>query len=203
MMTERIYPWTLVPLDTGENLNLAWAVSYIRERKVSDFIWDHIPDALTLSRIDKLIHSLTGNRNWIVCLSSSPSYMRILYMYLVSVWSLNTGKRFRIADLVELVSASMDGTLIEEYETADLLIIPYGDPNMPGIQKVRGSVYTLLQRRKVQELPTLVEVYVADPPKDQDSVLSNMGFLVDLFGELATDLFSGAHVKYVSLGDVK
>lgn len=201
MTTELINPWQIDPSSVGANLNLAWAISYIKDRGIADSVWSQVPDERTIYRLEKLIKILSGSRNWVVCFSGSPSYSRHLFTYLVSSWVLSTGRRFRIADLVDLVSATIGGTLIEEYESIDLLVIPYSEPTVPGLQKVRGSLSTLLQRRKVQGLPTIVESYVRMLPRDAAETVNKLGLLEDVFGSLAPDLFSGDHIKYVTLED--
>lgn len=197
MAIEISYPWSI---DTKADKSL-WPTMYLAEKQMPKFVWDTEPDPKSIARIESLVRYASGARNWVVCASHSPTAIRELYCYIAATWVYTTGLRYQIMDIPDLIRAAFDSedglTLMEE---ADLLILPYGDASHPGLQKARGSICNVLQRRKFNRMPTILDVFTPKVPVDLAAFTRQVqGPLVDRFGELSTDLFSGETCRYVTL----
>ena len=80
-MNEMVFPWDI----DQQALKYAWPVSFIKNRRMPTLVWE-APADRTLDQAVKLLRFLQGSRNWVVCFSMSPSYMRTLYTYVEALW---------------------------------------------------------------------------------------------------------------------
>lgn len=191
-----ILPWEIDPKAS----KWQWAVGFVSTRSLYDRrVWREPTDDLVASQIEKMVHFLRGSRNWVLCFSSSPSYMRRLYQYVLASWACTTGDRAEVVDIQDLISIIFERNeeRREAVECANLLILPYASPDQVGLQAARGSISNLLMRRKAANLPTITDVFIRDRPKGKAWYINESKAVADVFGQLAYDLFNGDSTKFV------
>lgn len=191
-----VLPWEIDPKAS----KWQWAVGFVSTRSLYDRrVWREPSDDLVASQVEKMIHFLRGSRNWVLCFSSSPSYMRRLYQYVLAAWACTTGDRAEVVDIQDLITLifERDDERKEAVERADLLILPYASPDQVGLQAARGSISNLLMRRKAANLPTITDVFTRDRPKGKAWYINESKAVADVFGQLAYDLFNGDSTKFV------
>lgn len=200
-MGEVILPWEIDPAAD----RWLWEKSYIDSRQFPESVWAEPDSDHMVAQIVKLVDWLRGSRNWIVGVSQSPKYMRKLYSYLAPTWICTTGGRAAIVDVDKVLReiTDPDSPLSDTIEYSDLIIIPYCDPAHPGLMYKRGALSSVLQRRKERNRPTLTDVYVRKYEQsgmDQEQTLNaHAKILMDAYGEVTYDLFSGHGAKYVKV----
>lgn len=204
-MAEHIkFPWS-INQDSDEWL---WSMSYIRRRYMyCEEIWK-APDKLRQIQIKGIVSYLLGSRNFALCLSVSPTYMRSLYPYIMASWVLTTKTRAEIAEISMIVSHIFDKNLdrLEAIEKADLLIIPYCEPNQAGLNHTRSQISNIIMTRKAQKKATLIDTWISGKhanPKNKDdlaSIVKKTNVIQDLFGDLVFDMYrSGVGIKYIKI----
>lgn len=194
-----IYPWTIVedkPL-IEEN---TWMKASLLDKGIPiKFIRE--PDAETVKRIDTIFKFLAGSRNFILLVSNRTAYVNSLFYFLASTWLVNTSKQFEIIDLTKLQE---DDTLFSKMEHASLLIIPYNDSDNYKLRNVRNTLGSILIKRQVRNMPTLIELYVKQPPKNlsQKELLGLLKNLSTLYGDQAASTFmdKDSNIKILKLG---
>lgn len=204
-----ILPWKADP----DRESLMWAINFVSTRDYYDkSIW-HPPE---ISEIDdqviSLVNYLRGTRRFVICLSTSPTYMRNLYRYVAASWSLTTNTRAEIADIQTLIDASRERNVEREddsgkweaLEESDLLIIPYAEEGHAGLKYYRGSISTMLMRRRVSNRSTLTDLQISPnetPPTDLTQrrlwIMTRIKTIASLYGQVAFDIFHGENSKHV------
>ena len=189
-----------------------WPVNYIATRELYDSrIWTKPHNSSIDYQIVMLVQWLRGPRNFILCFTESPNYMRKIYKYLAASWALTMFTRSEIADIQTIMSAVFDSNSSkwESIEEADLLILPYIDKSHMGLQKARGNISNMLLRRRSLNKPTIMDILVTKKPIIRDGNISEKWFLdnavviKDIFGEAAFDLFYGKISKHVYVSVLK
>ena len=192
--TEIILPWEIDRRAT----KWQWGLNYLLSKDVPGYIWTQPGDSKEIDRIVYLMKALKANRNWIVCLTQDPAYMRTIYMYLVATWVLTTGTYYEEAVLASGVF-SRDVEKEQGYIDTGLLVLPYFEYVKP-LQSI-GAVFTssVLARRKVQRRPTITDLHVDKRVKDgrYQDVLRQ---LIDIYGTMSFNLFTGDRAKCVYMG---
>lgn len=181
-----IFPWTDVegqPLIETEQwmkaslLSKGIPLKYVRE-----------PDEVTVKRIESIFTYLSGSRNFILIVSNRTAYVSSLFYYLASTWLVNTAKQFEIIDLTKMQE---DDTLLYKMEQTSLLMIPFNDSDNYKLRGVRNALGAMLIRRQVKNLPTIIELYIKQPPnnlKDKE-LLGLLKNLASLYGDPAASTF--------------
>ncbi|MFA6666665.1 MAG: hypothetical protein WCT06_08840 [Armatimonadota bacterium] len=194
-----IFPWTDVegqPLIETEQwmkaslLSKGIPLKYVRE-----------PDEVTVKRIESIFTYLSGSRNFILIVSNRTAYVSSLFYYLASTWLVNTAKQFEIIDLTKMQE---DDTLLYKMEQTSLLMIPFNDSDNYKLRGVRNALGAMLIRRQVKNLPTIIELYIKQPPsnlKDKE-LLGLLKNLASLYGDPAASTFmdKNSNVKLLKLG---
>lgn len=194
-----IFPWTDVegqPLIETEQwmkaslLSKGIPLKYVRE-----------PDEVTVKRIESIFTYLSGSRNFILIVSNRTAYVSSLFYYLASTWLVNTAKQFEIIDLTKIQE---DDTLLYKMEQTSLLMIPFNDSDNYKLRGVRNALGAMLIRRQVKNLPTIIELYIKQPPnnlKDKE-LLGLLKNLASLYGDPAASTFmdKNSNVKLLKLG---
>ena len=194
-----IFPWTDVegqPLIETEQwmksslLNKGIPLKYVRE-----------PDEVTTKRLESIFTYLSGSRNFILIVSNRTAYVSSLFYYLASTWLVNTAKQFEIIDLTKMQE---DDTLLYKMEQTSLLMIPFNDSDNYKLRGVRNALGAMLIRRQVKNLPTIIELYIKQPPsnlKDKE-LLGLLKNLASLYGDPAASTFmdKNSNVKLLKLG---
>jgi hypothetical protein len=196
---EPIMPWDI---DTSSEKWL-WAVNYITTRSFyKGSVWGAPKEQKTADQIKRIVQWSLGTRNFILCFSPSPLYMRKLYMYVTASWTLTTGGRAEIADIDDLQNIMYDKfkhpEKREALQEADLLCLPYAERGHSGLNSIRGSVSNMLMKRRTLNKSTIVDLFVGKRPVvlNEDWFIPNSKRIIDNFGELAYDLFYGENAKY-------
>lgn len=181
-----IFPWTDVegkPLIETEQwmksslLSKGIPLKYVRE-----------PDKVTAKRLESIFTYLSGSRNFILIVSNRTAYVSSLFYYLASTWLVNTAKQFEIIDLTKMQE---DDTLLYKMEQTSLLMIPFNDSDNYKLRGVRNALGAMLIRRQVKNLPTIIELYIKQPPnnlKDKE-LLGLLKNLASLYGDPAASTF--------------
>lgn len=202
LIPETVLPWEI-------DLTLAkwgWSTTFISSRAYYDrHVWQHPEQIKIVDQVMNLVPYFYGTRNFILCFSTDPVYVRKLYHYLAAAWALTTNSRVEIADIQELIEVMFgdDEARKEAIWQADLLFLPYAAKDHPGISKVRGAISNMLLRRKAAGLPTVTDLYIKRKPRDKMDLVNYAKRLVDTFGDVAFDLFWGDAAKYVYINTPK
>jgi len=189
-MNEMVFPWDI----DQQALKYAWPVSLIKNRRMPTRVWE-APADRTLDQAVKLLRFLQGSRNWVVCFSMSPSYMRTLYTYVEALWVLNTGTPFEEVDIKDILMMFQQKSVEDEREEqvieTGLLVLPYTDAVNISVQRA-GSMFlsSVLMKRKVQRRATITDIFVSKPV-DKEMARKEMRKLSDVYGTSVVDLFSG------------
>ena len=194
-----IYPWTIVddkPLIETEQwmksslLSKGIPLKYVRE-----------PDKVTAKRLESIFTYLSGSRNFILIVSNRTAYVSSLFYYLASTWLVNTAKQFEIIDLTKIQE---DDTLLYKMEQTSLLMIPFNDSDNYKLRGVRNALGAMLIRRQVKNLPTIIELYIKQPPNNLNNqeLLGLLKNLASLYGDPAASTFmdKNSNVKLLKLG---
>jgi len=193
--SELILPWEI----NREAIKWNWAVNYLRSRSMPSIIWKRPGNAETEEKIKKLFLFLFTTRNWVLCFCKSPSYMRMLYSYLEAMWVIQTNTFFEEIEVGDLFSIAYgkDPEKEDSLKTSSLLVMPYGQVPYSGVEQAGSSVASsILIKRKIERKPLIADLLVSTSCKLEDCQ-TEVRNMIDLYGELAVDLFFGSHVKYV------
>jgi len=196
LVPEFVYPWDI----DVKSPRWQWATSFVSTRPYYDRrVWTAPRHGALSDQVRKFLPCLFGSRNFVLCFSKSPVYMRDFYNYLSATWALTTGDRFEIADIQSLIDAifDRDNAAREMLETIDLLLLPYGDKDHVGLHKARGTLSNILMRRKAAGLATITDLYVTQQPSGKRWYLEEAQKVRDVFGRMAFELFYGDNAKYV------
>lgn len=163
----------------------------------------NVPTEKDVARVEKIALSMMSPKNWIVCYSSSPSYIRYMMRVAGSVWALTTKRRLMLLSYRELAEVLMDHDSDVKYMVSetDLLILSYSDPLQPLIAKFRGSFAELMLQRKQRKLPTVTDIQIPKSVKSRKDLISNLGVLEEFFGKIWLDLFTKEDAKYLLFKD--
>ena len=196
MTTKIILPWE-ADLNTPEAV---WAKGSLSTRAF--FEAAHTP--LTGKKLRQAIaisKAVIQSRVWISCLSPSPYHMRTLYPVIAGAWVYS---RRDTADIME-ADTLLDGVFAIDVDKkkqfrdimlgTGLLILPYIDPNHMGIKKARSAFATLLMKRKLQRLPTIVDLKVEKEPTNGQETTRELEAIQDVWGESTTALFKADGYK--------
>ena len=194
-----IYPWNIVEDKPLIETNTWMKASLVDKGVPLKFIKE--PDKETVTRIDTVFKFLAGSRNFILLVSNRTAYVNSLFYYLASTWLVSTSKQFEIIDLTKLQE---DDTLFNKMEHASLLMIPYNDSDNYKLRNVRNVLGSILIKRQVRNMPTIIEMYVKLPPKnlEQKELLGLLKNLSSLYGDQAASTFidKDSNVKILKMG---
>lgn len=178
-----------------------WAMGYLEQRLLPPEVYGRPKSERLVKQVECLVEWSLGNRNWIVCICDSTSYMRTLFGYVLSSYVLTTRERAVAVDVDDLCQAvdEPDGDMRDIIEHADLLLINYCDPANPQLKWKRGAIANILQKRKYRKLATVVNLFVYNLPAkmSSDLALEFTKSVIDLFGETSYELFVSEDSKRV------
>lgn len=178
-----------------------WAMGYLEQRLLPPEVYGRPKSERLVKQVECLVEWSLGNRNWIVCICDSTSYMRTLFGYVLSSYVLTTRERAVAVDVDDLCQAvdEPDGDMRDIIEHADLLLINYCDPANPQLKWKRGAIANILQKRKYRKLATVVNLFVYNLPvkMSSDLALEFTKSVIDLFGETSYELFVSEDSKRV------
>jgi hypothetical protein len=194
-----IFPWSIID-DKPLIEHNQWMKASLLDKGVPiKFIKE--PDAETVKRLETIFKFLAGSRNFILLVSNRTAYVNSLFYYLASTWLVNTSKNFEIIDLTKLKE---DDTLFNKMEHASLLMLPYNDSENYQLRNVRNVLGSILIKRQVRNMPTIIELYVRQPPSNlsQKELLGLLKNLASLYGEQAASTFmdKDSNVKILKMG---
>lgn len=195
---EVVFPWTI----NREAEKWQWAIGFFNLKGIPSSVWSVPKNPKVMSQIEKLTLWSLGSRNFILCMCQSPSYMRSLYPFVFSTFVCTTGERAEIADIQDIVEAvdNPDGDKMDAIEYADLLIVPYCDPDNRELKFRRGAIANFLQRRKQYGRSTITDLFIENmkfSPKNYEVYAKN---LIHSFGPVVKELFQGDRAKLVGVG---
>ena len=203
---EIVYPWIVgpVPWEQDKDSRHKWAATFLADKDVPAFVFS-APSPKTIERIDFFIQQFcTKHRKWILSFSDSTTYMRELEFYIMGTFVLTTGLAAQVVGPDRLVqfaferSDNLEFGLDDEFQAAQLLIIPYFDPLYPGYQKAIPKIAALLLDRKLNKRPYMVNLYEREVNNMSGrKTAEGVHKLSDYFGEQAYDLFTDSLTKYV------
>jgi hypothetical protein len=194
-----IFPWSIID-DKPLIEHNQWMKASLLDKGVPiKFIKE--PDSEIVKRLETIFKFLAGSRNFILLVSNRTAYVNSLFYYLASTWLVNTSKNFEIIDLTKLKE---DDTLFNKMEHASLLMIPYNDSENYQLRNVRNVLGSILIKRQVRNMPTIIELYVRQPPSNlsQKELLGLLKNLASLYGEQAASTFmdKDSNVKILKMG---
>jgi len=163
-----------------------WVQSYLREKGIPDYCIQ-----TENKKAEDLYKILKGPRNFVLILNKDPSHSLGLYYHLALYWTLNTGLGFEILDLQSLDSFSRDfSSEIKKYETASLLMVPYADPTDYTLKGTKGSLGSILSKRKARSMPFITDLYTINFPKTMKEIEKLLqDNITPVFGDQALSLF--------------
>ena len=178
-----------------------WALGYLDQRLLPPEVYGKPRNERLVKQIECLVEWTLGNRNWIVCICDSTSYMRTLFGYVLASYVLTTRERAVSVDVDDLCLAvdDPDGEMRDIVEHADLLLINYCDPANPHLKWKRGAIANILQRRKYKKLSTVINLFVRNLPNkmSSDLALEFTKGVIDIFGDTSYELFVAQDSKRV------
>lgn len=184
-----------------------WGIGFLSLRgfETDAFIYQE-PDSKKLQKqIDYLVEWSMGSRNWIICISESSVYVRLLFDFVLASYVFTTGDRAIAVDVDDLTEAvdDPDGEKRDIIEHADLLLVNYCDPNNPHLKWKKGAISNILHRRKYKRLATMFNLFVRDLPDKMDSTkaIDLTRGIVDIFGDTTYELFTDVNSKRVVVRD--
>lgn len=194
---EVIFPWAI----ERQAEKWQWAIGFFNVKGISATVWSVPKNSKVVNQIEKLTLWTLGSRNFILCMSESPSYMRSLYPYVFSTFVCTTGERAEIADIADILEAvdNPDGEKMDAIEYADLLIVPYCDPDNRELKFRRGAVANLFQRRKQRGRSTITDLFIERMTFKPESYEQYSRNLIHSFGPVVKELFQGDHAKMVGV----
>lgn len=194
---EVYHPWSIDP--TADRWK--WGVGYLEQRQLPKGVLYRPDDDRLIKQVECLVEWALGSRGWIVCICDSTSYIRTLYGYVLASYVLSTSERAIAVDVDDLTEAvdEPDGEKRDIIEFADLLLVNYCDPNNPHLKWKKGAIANIFQRRKYNQLATMVNLFVRNIPEKMDSTkaLEFTEALIDIFGETIYELFTAQDSKRV------
>jgi len=185
-MKEVIFSETSDPTNVDYH---TWARGYVKMRRFTNTY-----DVLMRVQTEYIIRQLDTNRNWILLISKSPSYIQRLYNNIAISHAYTNRKTSQILDPTDLVSIlfSKDDTVkalkIEELISDDLLMVNYTDIKNQGVAKIGGNIQSILRKRKSEKLPTIFEIFEPDLSKTGVMTISAMTQLAHIYGKYIMDL---------------
>ncbi len=195
MPNELIFPWNI----DVDAYKWQWAVQYISNRGIPATVWRPPADPRTDEQVVKLYGWLQSSRNWVVCFSSSPSYMRSLYYYLAATWACNMSQGYEELETRDIprIAFEKDSDKEESIKDTPLLFLPYGEIGHASAAKA-GSILasSILIKRKLSRRPLIADIFVTEKVTETE-YLRYSKRMIDVYGNLALDLFIGEHVKNV------
>ena len=196
-MQEVIFPWDI----DIQSDKWRWAAGYITSSNFPVQVFKEPVDKTVRNQVERLVEWATGTRSWIVCFSESPSYMRELYQYVAASWICTTDSRARMFDVDSLIEgiSDPDGVMRDTIEHVDLLIVPYCDPTHHQLRYKRGPIASVLQRRKYNNLSTITDIFVKNIKFNSKQLQEYSKLLIDSYGDVAYELFTGDRSKYVGV----
>ena len=193
------FPWKLVEDKTLIESN-SWMMAALMDKGIP-LKYVKEPDKDTIKRLHTIFQCLNSNRNFILIVSNKTAYINSLFYYVAATWLTTTNRNFEIIDLNNVVE---DDTILFKMEHANLLIIPYNDSENYKLRNIRNALGSILLKRQIKSVPTIIELYVKQPPKgmpnkDLVGLLKN---LANLYGEQCASTFieKESNVKLLVLG---
>jgi hypothetical protein len=191
------YPWEV----DRHSDKYRWGVGYLEQRLLPSGIYFRPKEPKMVDQIRYIVEWSLGNRNWMVCICNSTSYIRNLFGYVLASYVFTTNERAIAVDVDDLTSAvdDPDGEKRDIIEYADLLLINYCDPANPQLKWKKGAIANILQRRKYRGLSTIANVFIRNIPEkmDKKKALKFTETLIEMFGETCYELFTSDDSKRV------
>jgi len=184
-----------------------WGIGFLSLRgfHTDAFVYQE-PDSERLRKqVECLVEWSMGSRNWIVCISKSSVYIRLLFDFVLASYVFSTGKRAIAVDVDDLIHAvdNPDGEKRDIIEFAELLLVNYCDPNNPQLRWRKGAIANVLHRRKYNRYATMFNLFVREILERMDSnrAIDLTKGIVDVFGDTAYELFTDINSKRVVVRD--
>lgn len=196
MGRELILPWEAIP-DLPESV---WSEGFLKLRTFGQ--QGQIPiKGKKLEQVKAISNAVIKYDKWVACLSASPFYLRELYATIAATWVYSRRDTVDIIDS-DLLLKGVFAIEPEEKEqfrgkilNTGLLIIPYMDSNQIGVKKARGTISSLLMRRKLAKRPTIIDLQVSRKPCDGAQVSKELMYIKDILGESTLELFQDKKSK--------
>lgn len=171
-ITEEEYKWIL-PVILDKNI----PIRYTKK-----------PDKDVISKIDAIFKFMKGTRNFILLVSNRTAFVNSFFYYLGLTWMTTTNKTF---DIVDLGLIREDFTLYSKMEHANLLMVPYVNTDTYSLREVRDRIGSILIKRQVRNMPTIIEMYSRTDPKHlkQKDILGLLEGLSSIYGESCAGTF--------------
>lgn len=188
-------PWDI---DTTANKPLVdlprydWLYDYASRKGISSRYFKP-PEERTDKIVRKIVECCFGSRNFVMNISNSASYMRVLYSYVGLTWALNTDKGFAVLDLKK---QDFD---VDYAATVDLLIVPFAILNNYEASLVRGSLRNVVDRRFATFKPLITDFYTEEIPEDIQDVVSYIQEMDHTFGDGGYDFFVSRRGKVLRI----
>lgn len=192
---ELVVPWEI---DT-DAYKWQWAVQYMNNKGIPHSVWKPPADPKTDEQVRKLYGWLSSSRNWIVCFSTSPSYMRSLYYYVAAMWACNTTQGYEELETRDIprVAFDKDSDREESIRHSPLLFLPYGEVSHSSAAKAGSALASsILIKRKLARKPLIADIFVTQKVGESE-YLKQGKRMIDVYGNIALDLFIGEHIKNV------
>ena len=193
------YAWDLIdgkPLIETEQ----WMLASLMDKGVP-LKYTKKPAKEIVIQLEMIFKFLFGSRNFILIVSNRTAYVSALFYYISSTWLVNTSRNFEIIDLTKIKE---DDTLLYRMEYANLLMIPYNNSDNYQLRNVRNSLGAILIKRQVKNIPTIIELYVKQPPgkMQQKELLGLIKNLSSLYGDAAASTFMDkeSNIKILTVG---
>ena len=184
-----------------------WGIGFLSLRgfETDAFIYQEPDNERLKKQIECLVEWSLGSRNWIVTISESSVYVRLLFDFVLASYVFTTGHRAIAVDVDDLTEAvdNPDGEKRDIIEYAELLLVNYCDPNNPHLKWKKGAISNILHRRKYNRYSTMFNLFVREIPDKMDSskAMSISKGIVDVFGDTAYELFTDVNSKRVVVRD--
>jgi len=185
-MNDIVFPDTSDPCNINYH---AWARGYVKMQGFID------TKNVSIRRQTKyIIRQIDTNRNWIMLISDSPSYIQRLYHEVAIAHAYTNRKTSSILDPVDLISIlfskdeNIKAAKMDSLITDDLLMINYTDIKNQGVARIGGNIQSILRKRKMEQKPTIFEVFAPELSRTGVIVINAMTQLAHVYGKFIMDL---------------
>jgi hypothetical protein len=156
------------------------------------------PSQDIIDKIEAMFKFMKGTRNFILIVSNRTAYVNSFFYYFGLTWLTTTNKVF---DIVDLGLIKEDPKLYTILEHSNLLMVPHVNPDTYTLRDVRDRIGSILIKRQVRNLPTIIELYSRKPAKEisNKDLINLLQSLSSIYGESCAGTFmdKASNVKVV------
>lgn len=158
------------------------------------------PDKDIEEKLRVIFKFMKGTRNFILIISNRSAFVNSFFYYIGLTWMATYNKTF---DIVDLGLIKENPELYQKMEHANLLLVPFVNTDTYTLRDVRDRIGSILIKRQVRQLPTIIELYSRKPAKQvtQKDLLDLLGSLSSIYGESCAGTFADktSNVKVIKL----